>query len=82
MLKLVARMSIFLQHYSLYLSVLYNYLDSPKLFLDLYLAKFLDISIESFFPVHMSYVRGAQFREYSRDYIWTHLIYIFITIYI
>jgi len=32
------------------LSVLHVYFDSPtKLFLDLYLAKFLDISVKSFF---------------------------------
>jgi len=39
----------FLQHCSLCLSVLHNNFDSlTKLFLDLYLAKFLDISDRSF----------------------------------
>jgi len=40
-----------IQHRLSCLRVLYNYFDDPtKLFLDLYLAKFLNISAKPFFP--------------------------------
>jgi len=32
------------------LNILHNYFDSPKIFSDLYLAKFLDTSAKSLFP--------------------------------
>jgi len=39
----------FLQHCLSYLSFLHNYVDDPKLFLDLYLSKYLDTSAKLFF---------------------------------
>lgn len=53
MLKLVARMSKLFTALLVVLGVLHNYFDSPtKLFLDLYLAKFLDTLANPFFSVH------------------------------
>ena len=49
----------FLQHCSLYLTILHNYFDGPTiLFLDLYLIKFLDSSAKTFFPWRM-YIYGS-----------------------
>lgn len=51
MLKLDARTSKFFAAKSLCLSALHNYYNAPtKLFADLYLAKFVDISAKSSFP--------------------------------
>jgi len=55
MFKLVARMSKF---FAAFLMLVYNYFNSPtKLFLNLYLSKFLDNLTKSFFPYkHSQYL--------------------------
>jgi len=44
------------------LNILHNYFDSIKLFSNLYLVKFLDISAISFFPYNLS----------NSEFDWTH----------
>jgi len=50
MFKLIVKILNFLQLCHQYLSILHNFDDLTKLVSDLYLVKFLDISIKLFFP--------------------------------
>jgi len=68
MLKLIVRISTLFAALIIMLE-LYNYFDGLiKLFSDLYLAKFLDISTKPFFPCAL---------EYHFSFIYTFLLLIF-----